>query len=424
MHKFLAAGFALLGLATALVAAEPKKLLVVSASTGARHASIPNGEKMLRELAAKSNGEFTVTMMSDAADYPFSRTPGGGRGPVPGFAGQMPNAAPAVQDALYAAGTAIMPLVNAANTARNDLNTTALTQPTAIPGKVEALAAAESALAQGRASAIAQLQSSPNPLTPQQLQALAGAPAGGGRGGRGGGGGGGGGAGGRGGAADSAATVAKLFQEHLSPAALAKYDGVIFLSATGVLPFPDRAAFLKWVSDGKAVVGLHATLDTSYFAPDDYTELWTGGSRYASSPGGHATARSIYKVDTTHPATKEWPDGLAVVDEFMQFHHASSRESSVSITGLDRSKVHSLLDASVDGQRVAVSWTKLHGRGRVFYTSLGHRDDVMLPGVPAADDNMKRNADAISAAYQAHVLNGIRWALGLAEGSTELGNAR
>ena len=56
-----------------VLAAEPKRILVVGASVGFRHGSIPNTEKLLRDLAAKSHGEFTVTMMSDDPDYPFPR---------------------------------------------------------------------------------------------------------------------------------------------------------------------------------------------------------------------------------------------------------------------------------------------------------------------------------------------------------------
>ena len=44
---------------TATLQAEPKKLLVVTTTTGFRHASIPTLEKMLSQLAATS-GEFTV----------------------------------------------------------------------------------------------------------------------------------------------------------------------------------------------------------------------------------------------------------------------------------------------------------------------------------------------------------------------------
>lgn len=402
-------------LAAVLGAAEPKKILVVGATLGPRDAAIPNGEKMLRELAAKSNGQFTVTVMSDAVDYPFSRVPGGGRGTIPGFAGQILTARITQQDALFTASAANGPLLTAVTAARAELMSASFSRPAEIQAKVDALAAAEWSLALARANALAQVQSSANRLSPEQIQSLAGMPPAGGRGAV---------APAAPAAPDPAPAVAKLFQEYLSPAALKNYDGIIFLSATGALPFPDRDAFLKWVSDGHAVVAIHAAMNTGYETPDVYMAMLSGGTRYASSPGGSITARKVYKVDATHPATKDWPDGLAVVDEFAQFNHANPRDGNVSIPGIDRTTVHSLLDVDYEGQRLAVAWTKMHGRGRVFYTSLGHRDDVMLPGIPATDGNAKLNSDAVSTAYQAHLLHGIRWALGLVNGNTALGNAR
>jgi len=52
----------------------------------------------------------------------------------------------------------------------------------------------------------------------------------------------------------------------------------------------------------------------------------------------------------------------------------------------------------------------MYGSGRVFYTSLGHREDVWDPDPELKD---RKNAPVISKAYQAHVLGGIEWALGL-----------
>jgi len=437
MKRFvLTAGCILLAWASPLGAAEPKKLLVVSATFGSRDASIPNGEKMLRELAAKSNGQFSVVMMSDAPDYPFSRVPvpvlpppaaaaRGGRGVVPGFAGLVPTANAEQQAALTAAGAPIAALLTAVTDARTALTAAAFTQPAGLPAKAETLAAAELSLALARATAMALIQASANRLSTDQIQALAGTAPAAARGGA---------PVGRAGAApgapavpaapDNGPVLAKLFQEYLSPAALKNYDGVIFLNSTGLLPFPDRDAFLKWVSDGHAVVGIHAAMNTGYETPAAYIDMLSGGTRYASSPGGSITARKVYKVDATHPATKDWPDGLAVVDEFYQFNHVSPRDGNVSIPGIDRAKVHSLLDLDYEGQRLTVAWTKMQGKGHVFYTSLGHRDDVMLAGTPAMDGNAKLNSDAVSAAYQTHVLNGIRWALGLVDGGTSLGNAR
>ena len=54
----------------------------------------------------------------------------------------------------------------------------------------------------------------------------------------------------------------------------------------------------------------------------------------------------------------------------------------------------------------------MHGQGRVFYTSLGHREDVWN-----ADEKNRKNSKEVSEAYQQHLLNGIKWALGLEPGS-------
>ena len=58
----------------------------------------------------------------------------------------------------------------------------------------------------------------------------------------------------------------------------------------------------------------------------------------------------------------------------------------------------------------AVSWCKDYGAGKVFYTSLGHREDIR-----DADPNLngRKNSVEISKVYQAHILGGIKWALGL-----------
>ena len=50
-------------------AATPKRLLVVTGSTGFRHSSIEVTEKALREMAQRS-GDFVVISMMDHPDYP------------------------------------------------------------------------------------------------------------------------------------------------------------------------------------------------------------------------------------------------------------------------------------------------------------------------------------------------------------------
>src|SRR6185295_89065 len=63
-----------------------------------------------------------------------------------------------------------------------------------------------------------------------------------------------------------------------------------------------------------------------------------------------------------------------------------------------------------------IAWCKNVGQGRVFYTALGHREDVWDPAWK--DRNGKReNAPEVATAYQQHLLGGIKWALGLEPGS-------
>jgi type 1 glutamine amidotransferase len=50
----------------------------------------------------------------------------------------------------------------------------------------------------------------------------------------------------------------------------------------------------------------------------------------------------------------------------------------------------------------AVAWSKMYGKGRVFYSTLGHTNESW-------------NDPDISAMY----FQAIKWALGLSEGSTE-----
>ncbi len=92
------------------------------------------------------------------------------------------------------------------------------------------------------------------------------------------------------------------------------------------------------------------------------------------------------------------------------------QEEIYQFKNYDPAKVHDLLimDKHPEHKETAghfpVSWCKNYGSGKVFYTSLGHREDIW-----DADPTMKdrKNDPSISKAYQQHVLGGIEWALGL-----------
>jgi type 1 glutamine amidotransferase len=176
---------------------------------------------------------------------------------------------------------------------------------------------------------------------------------------------------------------------------LAGVDGVCFASTTGTLGFTadGRRAFHDWVARGGGFVGIHSASDTFHDDPD-YLALLGGEFR---AHGPQVRVEAVVQ-DAAHPACAALPPTFEIFDEIYEFQR------------WERSRVHTLLALRRHPQTGApgdfpLAWTRRSGLGRVFYTALGHREDVY--------------ADA---RYRAHLRGGIRWTLGLAAGDDTTGN--
>jgi type 1 glutamine amidotransferase len=196
--------------------------------------------------------------------------------------------------------------------------------------------------------------------------------------------------------------------EKMTPADLKTYDGVIFANTTGDLPLPDKQAFLDWIKSGKAFIGMHSATDTfrGHKPLDPYV-----GMIGAEFKEHHAQAEvDCINQDPKHPACCNLESAFHLKDEIYLMN------------GFERGKVHGLLtlDKHPNDKTPGdypIAWCKEYGKGRVFYTSLGHREDVWTPDTP---ENFKReNPKEVSEAYQKHILGGIKWALGLEPGDAK-----
>ena len=203
----------------------------------------------------------------------------------------------------------------------------------------------------------------------------------------------------------------------LTPEYLAQFDGVMMMT-NGNLRFTEaqKKSLLDFVSGGKAFIGAHCAALTFYdYAP--FGEM-LGGYFRRNLPQG--TIAVLKVEDRKHPATRMLGSSWPLVDEFYLFGiapwDASTPDENIDTLfknripmGFSRSRVHVLL--SLDTEQMDLSrqphltrggdypqaWTREYGKGRSFYTSLGHRDDIWTN-------------DPV---FRAHVLGGIRWALGL-----------
>lgn len=315
---------AALSLATAH--AEPKKLLVVTVTTGFRHSSIETAEKVIAELGAKS-GAFTV----DYVHHPEGQPKNPGKPPVKGPK-ETDEAFKAKQEAYSAA----LAQFNEDNKTWGD--------------KIKAYMADKMALDK-----------------------------------------------------------------------IKHYDGFIFANTTGDLQLPDRDGFIKLIEDGKAFIAMHSGSDT-YHPFRGYIDML--GGEFET----HKAQVEIQPIlhSPGHIITKSVPQGWKVFDEIY------------IIKTFDKARVHGLLGldahpnlsqmndeekAKVTAEKryYPVSWCKEYGAGRVYYNSLGHREDVWDP-TWKADTKERKNSPEIAQTYQEMILAGIKWALKLDEAVSTPGN--
>jgi type 1 glutamine amidotransferase len=198
------------------------------------------------------------------------------------------------------------------------------------------------------------------------------------------------------------AAITAMLAEKLSPAALKQLDGVVFANTTGDLPLPDKQAFLDWIKAGHAFAGMHSASDTFHGFPSFIEML--GGEFQTHHQQAEVDA---INQDNQCPACRHLPGSWRVFDEIYLFKN------------FDRSKVHGLLtlDKHPNDKTPGdypISWCKNYGQGRVFYTSLGHREDIWDANTPPSFQ--RKNPPEVSLAYQQHILGGIKWALGLEKG--------
>jgi uncharacterized protein len=176
---------------------------------------------------------------------------------------------------------------------------------------------------------------------------------------------------------------------------LKNVDLVFFANTTGDLGLTpeNRKAFYDWLNAGGAYAGVHSAADT-YHGDTDYLNL-VRGEFLTHGPQVKVT---IYNQDPKHPATKDVPSSFEIYDEIYLYKN------------WDRGRVHVLLSMAKHPNKdeagdFPVAWTNRVGQGRMFYTSLGHREDVYQNEI-----------------FLKHLTGGMMWALGLAKGDDKPGN--
>lgn len=151
---------------------------------------------------------------------------------------------------------------------------------------------------------------------------------------------------------------------------LTYYDAIFFFGVREAdLTAQQKADLLSFVrDDGKGFVATHAGA-TAFFSWPEFGEML--GGRFDEHPWG-ITDATVVVEDRASPMTRHLPASFVVNDEHYQLKDFS-RETLHVLARLDASRLN--LSAPLvhrADKDFPVAWTKTYGKGRVFYSTLGH----------------------------------------------------
>ncbi len=132
-----------------------------------------------------------------------------------------------------------------------------------------------------------------------------------------------------------------------------------------------KQALLDFVRSGKGIAGCHAASDSNYNWKE-YGEMIGG---YFDGHPWH-TKISVSLEEPDHTLLKAF-DGKSfeVTDEIYQFKDPYSRDNLRVLLTLDNNSVDANRGRRKD-RDFAIAWIRSYGKGRVFYSSLGHREEI------------------------------------------------
>jgi len=213
-------------------------------------------------------------------------------------------------------------------------------------------------------------------------------------------------------------TVASNDLENFEPDTIAQFDAICFLNTTGELFSPHtkkkkvklskeeekewaeketrlKESLMSFIKSGKGFIGIHSATDSFYEWPE-YGEMI--GAYFYGHPWRHSESVDIMvpeeAADSPLVAYLN-QEHLIFKEEIYEFKESQITGGAEVLLKLDPHK-NSFEKAKRPEEKYSpISWVKKHAEGRVFYSSLGHNNEIY------------HNEKVLQ-----HYLNGILWAFG------------
>ncbi len=187
-----------------------------------------------------------------------------------------------------------------------------------------------------------------------------------------------------------------------------KYDGFFFYTTEKLTgPAADQSPpmsesgkenLLKAIRDGKGFIGSHCASDTFHSEGDRY-ESQSKPDPYIQMIGGEFIRHGRQQVAKMRVADGSFPGLKPAEKEFsLNEEWYSLKNFSTDLHVILVQETEGMVDDDYKRPAFPATWARREGKGRVFYTSMGHRDDVWTNPL-----------------FQSILIGGINWSLGRVE---------
>ena len=175
---------------------------------------------------------------------------------------------------------------------------------------------------------------------------------------------------------------------------LKQFDGIFFYTTGMLLPAGDpRDALMEFIQSGKGFVGAHSATDT-FKKYDNYVKMING--TFAGHPWTAGGTNGFTNHEPTHPTVAMLGKEFMWKDEIYQYNNFDPTVVRV-LFSLNMAKSKPQMP-----YHVPVCWVRSFGKGRVFFTSLGHNGSTWE-----------------NETFHKHLIEGFKWSLKLTDGPSE-----
>jgi uncharacterized protein len=159
---------------------------------------------------------------------------------------------------------------------------------------------------------------------------------------------------------------------------LGRFDAVVWNNVSGdALTLAQRRAFKAWMMAGGGFVGFHGAGGDPVYFWDWYVDTLIGARFIGHPMNPHFQSARVVVENRAHPITQGLPAQWSMTEEWYSFAQSPRASGATILLSLAESSYHpgEMGGLSLSMGDHPIAWTRCVGKGRAFYTAIGHRPE-------------------------------------------------